>query len=283
MCVIYNRIFANAKSLFYYVHRPRAAGKMLSQEQVAGLLAQAEGRNTTNITVVSKMAASSEVPNTTSTVSPVTEYKQVKNSGGEEDHTQGDVSLVKEMSLVEVVTRKSSSDSNMTADKTDGEVSDVVVLSNSGGKPTEGQPEDHIIQQQDHMGQQEGSGDHQQVDCQPAQEMVLEQETDHNTGNSTSSLTDKVAPPTTVPTHTSPTSKTKTSKYVSQGSVFAELRSHDNSTSSSSLQLPGKKGRIAPWSRPGQQKNCQPRDDHTTSKSSGLHHLEAFEEVSLML
>ena len=282
MCVIYNRIFANAKSLFYYVHRPRAAGKMLSQEQVAALLAQAEGRNTTDVTVVSKMAASSEVPSTTSTVSPVTEYEQVKNSGGEEDHAQGDVSLVKETSLVEVVTKKLNSDSNMTADKTDGEVSDVVMLSNSGGKPT-GQPEDHVIQQQDHMGQQEGSSDHQQVDCQAAQEMVLEQEADHNTGNSTSSLADKAAPPTTVPTHTSPTFKTKTSKYVSQGSVFAELRSHNNSTSSSSPQLPVKKGRIAPWSRPRQQKNCQPHNNHTASKSRGLHHLEAFEEVSFML
>ena len=266
MC--YNRIFANAKSLFYYVHRPRAAGKMLSHEQVVALLAQAERRNTTDVTVVEKLTSSGEPNNgtTTATVSAITEHKGIENSDGVEDPTQADNidrSLVKETSCVEVVTRKLSNDSD---ERNDDEVSEVLVLSSSGGEPTEGQNEDHVIQQQDHVNQQQDHVNQQQqeVDYQPK----------HNTTNS--SLADKAAPPNTAPTHTSSTSKAENSKYISQGSMFAELKSHDTSTTS--LQSAVKKSKVAPWCMPGQQRHGWSHDDHVTSKSSGLNHLQSYEE-----
>ena len=268
------------------MHRPRAAGKMLSHEQVAALLAQAERRNTTDVTVVEQLATS-EGPNNpaaTSAVSAITEQKGVKNSDGVEDPTQVDIvdrSLIQETSRVEVVTRKLSDDSDSTADRNDNEVSDVLVLLSSGGEPTEGQCEDHVIRKQDHVSQPQGSGDHQQqqdVDDQPKEatkETVQQPEADHNATNSSSSLADKAAPPNTTPTHTSSTSKAKSSKYVSQGSMFAELQLHGTSTTS--IQ-PAMKNKVAPWCRQGQQRNSWSHDDHVTSKSSELNHLQSYEE-----
>lgn len=279
-CVCYNRIFANAKSLFYYVHRPRVAGKMLSHEQVAALLAQAERRNTTDVTVVEKLASLEEANNTTTTVtvSAIVEQKGVKNSDGVEDPTQVDNidrALVKETSQVEVVTRKLSNDSDSTADRND-EVSDVLVLPNSGGEPTEGHDEDHMIRQQDRVSQQQaGSGGLQQQQ-EFTQETVWQPELNHYTTNSSSGIVDKAASPTTAPTHASPTYKVKNSKYVSQGSMFAELKSHGTSTTS--IPPTVKKSRVAPWCKPGQQRKGWSHDDHVTSKSSGLNHLQYEEE-----
>ena len=272
MFITYNRIFANAESLFYYVHRPRAAGKMLSQEQIAALLAQAEDRNVTNVTVVEKMAPS----DTTTFTTAVIEYDQVKNSGEEEGPTQVNVverSLVKETSLVEAVTRKLSSSSDSTAAKGDGDVSDIVVLPSDSGNTVEGQQEDHMIQQQ-------GSCDHQkQQEIGSAQETVVQQEAT----NSTSSLADREAPPTAALSHTSHASIVKKPKYASETSMFAELRAHGTNTSSSSIQQAAGKGRVAPWNKPGLQKTIQLYDDHTTSKSNGLHHLEIYDDDGVRL
>ena len=272
MYVTYNRIFANAESLFYYVHRPRAAGKMLSQEQVAALLAQAEGRNVTNVTVVEKMAPS-EAATSTTAVSPVVEYDEVKNSSGDEGFTQANVierSLVKETSLVEAVTRKSSSYSG----KGDDNVSDIVVLPSSDGNATEGQQKDHVIQQLDHVVQQQGSSDNQQQqEIGSTQETAVQQEAT----NSSSNLANKEAPPTSVSTHTSSTSIVKKSKYASEASVFAELRGHGIGTSTSSMQLTARKGKVAPWNKPGLQQTVQSYYD-TTSNSSGLNHLEIYDD-----
>lgn len=185
------------------MHRPRVAGKMLSHEQVAALLAQAEHRNITDVTVVEKL----EEPNnatTTVTVSAIMEQKGVKNSDGVEDPTQvdnADRSLVKETSQVEVVTRKLSNDSDSTADRNDDEVSDVLVLPSSGGEPTEGHDEDHMSQQQGSGDQQQGSRDLQQQQ-EFTQETVQQPELNHTT-NSSSSIVDKAAPPTTTSTQLS--------------------------------------------------------------------------------
>ena len=269
MYVTYNRIFANAESLFYYVHRPRAAGKMLSQEQVAALLAQAEGRNVTNVTIVEKMEAATS----TTAVSPGVEYDEVNNSNGDEGFTQANVverSLVKETSLVEAVTRKSSSCSG----KGDDNVSDIVVLPSSDGNATEGQQKDHVIQQLDHVVQQQGSSDHQQQqEMGSTQETVVQQEGT----NFCSSLANKEAPPTSVSTHTSSASIVKKSKYTSEASMFAELRGHGIGTSTSSMQLTARKGKVAPWNKPGLQQPVQSYYD-TTSNSSGLNHLEIYDD-----
>ena len=275
--VCYNRIFANAKSLFYYVHRPRAAGKMLSHEQVAALLAQAEHRNTTDVIVVEKLTSPEEANNTTTTVtvSANMEQKGVKNSGEVEDPTQVDNvdrPLVKETSQVEVVTRKLSNDSDSTADRNDDEISDVLVLPSSNGEPTEGHNEDHVNQQQ-------GSGDLHEFDYQPkesTQETVHQAELNHYTTNPSSSLADKATPPTIAPTHTSSTSKAKNSKYISHGSMFAELKSHGTSTTS--IPPAVKNSKVAPWCKPGQQRHGWSHDEHVTSKSSGLNHLQSYEE-----
>ena len=268
MYVTCNRVFANAESLFYYVHRPRAAGKMLSQEQVAALLAQAEGRNITNVTVVEKMAPS-EAATSTTAVSPVVEYDKVKNSSGDEGFTQANFverSLVKETSLVEAVTRKSSSYSG----KGDDNVSDIVVLPSIDGNATEGQQKDHVIQQLD----QQGSSDHQQQqEIGSTQETAVQQEAT----NSSSNLANKEAPPTLVSTHTSSTSIVKKSKYASEASMFAELRGHGIGTSTSSMQLTARKGKVAPWNKPGLQQTVQSYYD-TTSNSSGLNHLEIYDD-----
>ena len=288
LCVCYNRIFANAESLYYYVHRPRAAGKMLSHDQVAALLAHANHRNTsTNVTVVKEKPNSSEMSinaATTPVFNGIIEQKKVSNSDGMDDPTiQVDRSFVKEISRVEILTSKLSIDPDSVADRSNGDdISDVLVLSSSGGKPSEGQHEDHIIQ--DHVSKQPGSGDHQQPhgDSQTEElgiqrQVVPQLELGRDATTFSSNLTDKAAPPIAEPTHSSSTSPAKSSQYMSQTSMFAELQSHNTTTSSSSIQAAVKTGRVAPWYMPGQQGNWS-HDDHVTSKSSGLSHLQGYKE-----
>jgi len=268
------------------VHRPRAAGKMLSHEQVAALLAHAEHRNTsTNVTVVEEKLNSSEMPINASAIAAfdsVTEQEGVSNSDGMCDPTKkADRSVT---SHVEILTSKLNNDPESAADGSNGdEVSDVLMLSNSGGKPLEGHREYHMIQ--DHMSQQPEYQQPQNYDYQTEglgeQELeVYQLELDHDVTTFSSSSIDKAAPPITVPTHNSSTSLAK-NKYMSQASMFAELQSHRTTTSSSSIQAAVKTGRVAPWCMPGQQGSWS-HDDHVTSKSSGLTHLQDYneEEVS---
>ena len=279
MCVCYIRIFANAESLFYYVHRPRAAGKMLSHEQVAALLAHAEHRNTsTNVTVVEEKLNSSEMPVNASAIAAfdsVTEQEKVSNSDGMCDPTkQADRSVA---SHVEILTSKLNNDLESAADGSNGdEVSDVLMLSNSGSKPLEGQSEYHMIQ--DHVSQQPEYQQPQNYDNQTEGlgEQELQLELDYDVTTFSSSSIDKAAPPITVPTYNSSTSLAK-NKYMSQASMYAELQSHRTTTSSSSIQAAVKTGRVAPWCMPGQQGSWS-HDDHVTSKSSELTHLQDYNE-----
>ena len=268
---------------------------MLSQEQVAALLAQAEGRSdphVTEVTIVEKLPSS--VSQNNMSVAAATSISPVKVE--QKEYPMQDVvkrSLVKETSLVEPVMKKLSRDSGSASDGTDDKVSDVIELPNSGisNKPVEEQEVDHMIQQQDLH--QQGPVDKQQQDnYQPteltefAQETTLQQEMAQKTTNSTTSLTDRRAPSNTILTHINSTSKMRNTQQISQASVLEELKLRGAGTSSSSLQPIPRRNRVTPWTRAAgqQQPDSWSHDDHVTSKSSVMDHLQPYdEEVSAFI